>query len=79
MNMKTLPEMSKEDKLNMAIDLRLTEQWGMVLDKDPPNLELIGSIMRMCYAKGYTDALTEPESAMLLKELPEYSIRNRRR
>lgn len=57
--------MSEHDALNFDIDLRLIEAWREV--DSEMDVELIGAVIRLAYAIGYVDALTEEvEGALAL-------------
>jgi hypothetical protein len=57
------------DLLELDVDLRLAELWRSAADHAQPwTLEQVAIYMRAAYAKGYCDALTEPQRGQLCIE-----------
>lgn len=76
MIMETLPDISKKQKLEIELDIRLASIWQLLEDQDI-DLALLSQFMRASYTRGYVDALTEVEGGRLLKDVPGYSISGR--
>jgi hypothetical protein len=54
------------DLLELDVDLRLAELWRTATEQRQPwTLEQAAVFMRAAYAKGYCDALSEPERGKL--------------
>jgi hypothetical protein len=67
------------DLLELDVDLRLADLWRSALEQRQPwSLEQVGIYMRAAYAKGYCDALSEPERGQLCIE-HGYRVPNPRR
>jgi hypothetical protein len=53
------------DLLELDIDLRLSDLWREAIEVNEWSLEVVSSLMRAAYGKGYCDALTEERPGAL--------------
>lgn len=79
--MTVLPEISNREKLNCELDLRLNHVWNLLNSVGFEDLteKQIATLLRMAYAHGYQDALTEPSAGQLLEDAPGFKIPGRKR
>lgn len=77
--MNTLPDITKKQKLEIELDLRLSEIWGLTDSFEEWDLSALAQFIRAAYTKGYIDALTEEEGGRLLSDVPGYRISGRKR
>lgn len=78
--METLPNIDKQEKLMLELDMRLHYLYGIVEEREGRRAERDEmAMMRMAYAQGYIDALKEDTPAQLLEDAPGYQIKGRRR
>jgi len=56
---------SRIDLLELDIDLRLSDLWREAIEVREWSLEVVSSLMRAAYGKGYCDALTEDRPGAL--------------
>jgi hypothetical protein len=77
--MKILPDLSKKQKLELELDIRLASIWNLTDDFEEWDLEKVAQFMRASYAQGYVHALTEEEGGTLLDDAPGYRITGRKR
>jgi hypothetical protein len=61
--MDTAP--TRIDLLELDIDLRLSDLWREAIEVNEWSLEVVSSLMRAAYGKGYCDALTEERPGAL--------------
>ena len=64
--------MSRLSDLQTLIDLRLADVWAVVPDEilgGPERREVIGSLVRVAYARGYADAAESDDPRAMLREL----------
>lgn len=54
-------------RLELDLDLRLTELWREIDAVDKLSLEVVAALLRAAYGQGYIDALRESDEATLLK------------
>lgn len=79
--MKTLPGITKKQKLDLELDIRLVSLWRLIEDipEEEWDLNKVSHFIRAAYGLGYVDALTEDSSASLLVAAPGYRISGRKR
>lgn len=53
------------DLLELDIDLRLSDLWREAMEVREWSIEVVSSLMRAAYGKGYCDALTEERPGAL--------------
>lgn len=63
------PEML--DKIGLEVDMRLTDVWSIIFERGVEDLDtdFLGWLLRLAYVSGYWDALREPETGELCKQL----------
>lgn len=65
MSSNASPAPTRNDLLELDIDLRLVELWREATGIDEWTLEIVAAFMRAAYGRGYVDALTEEKPATL--------------
>jgi hypothetical protein len=62
------PVISGMQRLELDVDLRLTQIWEQAAKVDEWTLERVAVFMRACYGRGYGDAHTEEIAAQLYRD-----------
>lgn len=61
--------LSRSDRLQLDIDMRLREVWAYAFDAGLDcDMEMVGLLMQAAYGQGYVDAHTEAVPALLYRD-----------